>query len=134
MRQWGGGIFIFILFLINRFFLPSFLAATSCAYITVGTGIGVGLVVNGKTVHGMLHPEGGHIMAGRMPNDLGLDGLPFLGTCPYHGDCIEGLTATVPFAFIFDGDDGNLLLIWLTPGGFGGAQWCVTPQFGRIAR
>jgi fructokinase len=45
----------------------------------------------------MLHPEGGHIMAGRMPNDLGLDGLPFLGTCPYHGDCIEGLTATVLF-------------------------------------
>lgn len=55
-------------------------------YLTVGTGIGGGAMVNGKLVHGMLHPEMGHV---RIPHDLKLD--PFPGMCPYHRDCFEGL-------------------------------------------
>ena len=63
--------------------------STSSAYITVGTGVGVGLVVNGKPVHGMLHPEGGHIQVARM------DGDTFESVCPFHkGTCVEGMVCT----------------------------------------
>jgi fructokinase len=57
-------------------------------YITVGTGIGGGAVVNGRILHGLLHPEFGHI---RIPHDREAD--PFEGICPYHGDCLEGLAS-----------------------------------------
>lgn len=62
--------------------LPNFL------YLTVGTGIGGGALVNGEVIHGLLHPEMGHI---RIPHDLGAD--PFPGSCPYHKDCLEGLAS-----------------------------------------
>ena len=59
-------------------------------YLTIGTGIGGGAVVNGKLLHGLIHPEMGHIP---IPHDLKKD--PFQGVCPFHGDCFEGL-ATGP--------------------------------------
>lgn len=60
---------------------------TSC-YITVGTGIGGGGMVGGKLLHGLMHPEFGHM---RIPHDRDAD--PFPGMCPYHGDCWEGLAS-----------------------------------------
>jgi fructokinase len=57
-------------------------------YITVGTGIGGGGVSNGRLLHGLLHPEFGHM---RIPHDRARD--PFEGACPYHGDCFEGLAS-----------------------------------------
>ena len=57
-------------------------------YITVGTGIGGGAIVNGRLLHGLLHPEFGHM---RIPHDLRSD--PFRGSCPFHDDCLEGLAS-----------------------------------------
>ncbi|MGD9108536.1 MAG: ROK family protein [Gammaproteobacteria bacterium] len=59
-------------------------------YMTVGTGIGAGGMVSGKMIHGLIHPEMGHM---RIPHDKDKD--PFEGVCPFHGDCLEGL-ATGP--------------------------------------
>ncbi len=57
------------------------------AYITVGTGIGIGLWLNGRLYHGSLHSEGGHMRVARYPGDT------FAGNCPFHKDCLEGLAA-----------------------------------------
>lgn len=57
-------------------------------YLTIGTGIGGGGMIEGSLMHGLLHPEMGHI---RIPHDRQVD--PFGGICPYHGDCFEGLAA-----------------------------------------
>ncbi len=55
-------------------------------YLTIGTGIGGGALVEGRLLHGLIHTEMGHI---RIPHDRTAD--PFPGSCPYHGDCFEGL-------------------------------------------
>jgi len=60
----------------------------SCIYLTIGTGIGGGGLLDGKVMHGLVHPEMGHI---RVPHDLAAD--PFRGVCPFHGDCLEGLAS-----------------------------------------
>lgn len=57
-------------------------------YLTIGTGVGGGAVVNGRLVHGLIHPEMGHIA---LPHDWEQD--PYAGRCPYHGDCLEGMAA-----------------------------------------
>jgi fructokinase len=57
-------------------------------YITVGTGIGGGGLVGGALMHGLVHPEMGHM---RIPHDLAAD--PYPGRCPFHGDCLEGLAS-----------------------------------------
>jgi fructokinase len=59
-------------------------------YITVGTGIGGGGMVGGQLLHGLVHPEFGHM---RIPHDREAD--PFPGVCPYHGDCLEGLASAL---------------------------------------
>jgi fructokinase len=64
----------------------------SCIYYTIGTGIGVGVYSEGKLVHGLVHPEGGHILTRRHPEDE-FEGHQFDGICPYHGDCLEGMAS-----------------------------------------
>ncbi len=70
-QRWGAGV-----------------GCANVAYLTVGTGIGAGFVVDGRPLRGLLHPEAGHM---RIPHDSSRD--PFPGSCPSHGDCWEGLAA-----------------------------------------
>ncbi|NTU28399.1 ROK family protein [Bacillus tequilensis] len=59
----------------------------SCLYITIGTGIGAGAIVEGRLLQGLSHPEMGHIYIRRHPDDT------YQGKCPYHKDCFEGLAS-----------------------------------------
>lgn len=59
----------------------------SCIYMTIGTGIGAGLIVEGNLVHGLLHPEAGHMMICHEERDL------FEGCCPFHKNCLEGMAS-----------------------------------------
>lgn len=61
--------------------------AHSLVYLTVGTGIGAGIMIESQTVHGLLHPEFGHITLRSHPDDA------FKGVCPYHQHCFEGLAS-----------------------------------------
>jgi len=56
-------------------------------YITIGTGIGAGICIHGRPLHGLMHPEAGHILLRKLENDH------YEGNCPYHSNCFEGLAA-----------------------------------------
>ena len=60
----------------------------SCLYVTVGTGVGGGIIIHGKPVHGLMHSEIGHISIVPAPDDPAPDGF-----CPYHRHCLEGLAS-----------------------------------------
>jgi fructokinase len=66
--------------------------SSTVAYYTVGTGVGVGLCVGGKAVHGMMHPEAGHLRLAKHEEDR------FEGVCEKHGDCVEGLSTAPALA------------------------------------
>ncbi|MCR4909290.1 MAG: ROK family protein [Lachnospiraceae bacterium] len=82
---------------------------TDAVYFTVGTGIGSGVMTNGKLLHGIIHPEGGHIQIKHHPKDT------FGGRCPFHKDCLEGM-ANGPSLIDRWGKPGNELkeepLVW----------------------
>lgn len=65
----------------------SAMGCDSLCYVTIGTGVGGGLVIGGRPVHGALHPEIGHLRLRRAPGDS------FAGVCRFHSDCIEGLVS-----------------------------------------
>lgn len=62
----------------------------SCMYVTVGTGVGAGLVIEGRVVHGLMHPELGHMLLREVSTDPSPEGF-----CPYHKGCVEGLCSGV---------------------------------------
>lgn len=65
---------------------------TDAVYVTIGNGIGMGAISAGEPVHGMLHPEAGHIRMQIIPGD------DYKGSCPFHGACFEGMASGVAIA------------------------------------
>ncbi len=74
----------------------------SFVYLTVGTGVGGGAIIDGAPVHGLVHPEMGHVAVPRHPDDR------YGGRCPFHGDCLEGMASGPAIAERWDSQPENL--------------------------
>jgi len=103
---------------------------TDFVYVTIGTGIGMGIVSGGRPLTGRLHPEAGHMFVPRLPGDA------FAGTCRFHRDCLEGLAAGPAIsaragqdaAAIADGDPAWAYVVDALAKGFANLRLTLAPE------
>jgi fructokinase len=103
----------------------------SLLYLTVGTGIGGGAVIDGRVLHGLSHPEMGHMRLARHPDDS-----DFAGICPYHGACLEGLASGPAIAARWgaslselpDGHAARDIIVWYLAQAVTAFQAILSPQ------